>query len=220
MKKEQSRLINNLYNQGLISEIIPIKNNHVDDKRIVAYKLICNNFPAGYNNWIPAWHGTFFRNLESIIKNGLLLPETKLKNGKTTPKPTISPDDVCGIKNWEKAIFATPCLDCASIYSLEIKNIGEYNYAYPYSPSLVELRIKPNSYSTFKAKECVGFIGRSGCLLCGFETEHNDYIYRITSEKDIIIKSIVFLNPIVLTGEKGGDFDKEILGELNNLFTV
>ena len=54
--------------------------------------------------------------MESIIKYGLRLPETKLKNGKLTPKPTCSPDNVCGIKNWEKAIFATPCLDCASIY--------------------------------------------------------------------------------------------------------
>ena len=193
LKKEQSKLINNIFNQGLISDIIPIKLNYIDDKRIAAYRLICNNFSAGYNDWIPAWHGTLFKNLESIIKYGLRLPETKLKNGKLTPKPTCSPDNVCGIKNWDKAIFATPCLDCASIYALENKSIVSYHYSYPYSPSLVELRIRPKSYSTYKAKECVGKI------TCYFPTEHNDNIYRITSEKDVIIKSIVFLNPIVLT---------------------
>ena len=80
--------------------------------------------------------------------------------------------------------------------------------------------LKPKSYSTYKAKECVGFTGRSGCLLCGFPTEHNDNIYRITSEKDVIIKSIVFLNPIVLTGERGRDFGKKFLSELNNLFSA
>ena len=111
-----SKFINNIINQGLISDIIPIKLNNIDDERIAAYHLICNNFSDGYNDWIPAWHGTLFKNLESIIKYGLRLPETKLKNGKLTPKPTCSPDNVCGIKNWDKAIFATPCLDCASIY--------------------------------------------------------------------------------------------------------
>ena len=74
--------------------------------------------------------------------------------------------------------------------------------------------LKPKSYSTYKAKECVGK------LTCDFPIEHNDNIYRITSEKDVIIKSIVFLNPIVLTGERGRDFGKKFLSELNNLFSA
>ena len=80
--------------------------------------------------------------------------------------------------------------------------------------------LKPKSYSTYKAKECVGYTGRSSCLLCGFPTEHNDNIYRITSEKDVIIKSIVFLNPIVLTDKNESEFSKEFLSELNNLFSA
>ena len=34
-----------------------------------------------WHKWIPAWHGTKFEYLESIVENGLQLPGTYLNSG-------------------------------------------------------------------------------------------------------------------------------------------
>ena len=55
---------------------------------------------------------------------------------------------VLGIKNWEQAIFATPCINCASIYSfIDCQNQQEWFVNYNYSSILVEIRIKPGSFT-------------------------------------------------------------------------
>ena len=86
-------------------------------------------------DWIPAWHGTKIENRESIIKYGLKQQGAKLPNGKIITKAEYIPlkEIVLGIKNLEKAIFATPCISCASIYSFY--EINRYN-GFPHSSSL------------------------------------------------------------------------------------
>ena len=212
IKEEQKKLIINLCKKGLISDIIPI----FYEGKIVAYKLFPDNFSTISNNWIHAFHGTSFRNLESIILYGLKLPGTKLKNGKITPKSTYSPKNAYGVKNWENAIFSTPCFACASVFS--VGGLSYYDWKYPYSPCLVEILIKPGEYTSYKVKEIVAFCGLSGMLYCGYPLEHNDSIYRITSEKNIIIKSIIFLDsPILYPYYMSNEKNNNNLSTLNNL---
>jgi hypothetical protein len=49
-----------------------------------------------------------------------------------------------GIPDWENAIFVTPLINCASMYSFNGLIVG---YLYPHSSSLVEIRIKPGSFT-------------------------------------------------------------------------
>ena len=125
-------LFHNLFNKKLVSNIVPIKKKG----EIIAKKLICSknilpkNWSNIYKDWIPAWHGTKFQFLESILKNGLKPSGTKLSDGTTiNPLPGhISIDQtVSGIKNWAKAIFVSPSLFYSSdvVYAERINSIQE-----------------------------------------------------------------------------------------------
>ncbi len=208
-----------IFIHGLISDVLKIKLKN----EVIAYKLFSKRFPSNSNDWIPAWHGTKIENLESIIKYGLKLPGTKLLNGNMTPQTKYIPNHqyVLGINNWEKAIFASPCINCASVYSFP-----EFNpYYFPYSPFLVEVRIKPGCFSEHQSKELIGRVGGHGRLA----VYHNDPIYRISSEKNIFIKSITLITSHFLyemIDPKIDDYPgeivvkpKKILNDLNNLFT-
>ena len=75
LNSQEDRIMNlfhNLYSEGLVSNIVIIKKKDI----VVAKKLICSNnskndFSFINKNWVPVWHGTKFRFLESIVKNGL-----------------------------------------------------------------------------------------------------------------------------------------------------
>ena len=225
-------LIYSIFNQGLISDIIPIK--YKDE--IIAQKLFLKNYTSVQNAWIPAWHGTKIENLESIIKYGLKPQGTKLPNGKFVLKTKYLPfkQYVLGIENWENAIFATPCPTCASTYSSFIYLYYDAyfsNYEYLYSPSLIEIRIKPGCFTQHQSKEIIGKVGMHYYL----QVFHNDVYYRIPFDKNIVIKSITFINKIFLYKMLGevNDYPKIIrdkfdevtvkqrkeLQELNNLFS-
>ena len=127
-KQLQIKSIYSIFNQELISDIIPIKQKN----EIIVYKLFLKNYPSTPKDWIPAWHGTKLENLESIIKYGLKQQGTKLPNGQIIPKTEYIP-----LKEIT-TIFATPCLCCASKYSFhEINEI----IGFPHSSSLIEIRI-------------------------------------------------------------------------------
>ena len=218
-----NKIFNKIWNQGLVKDILKIKFAGFGfGDGVVAFKLFCKNFPSYSNDWIPAWHGTKIENLESIIEYGLKPPGTKLQNGKITPQTSYLPNQkyVLGIKNWEKAIFATPCLNCASMYSC----FEEEKERFLYPPILVEVRIKPRSFTKHQSKELVGKVEGHGTT----SIYHNDTYYRIPSEKNLFIKSIIFVKPMFL----GVDFKMQetygkgevvenprIIQELNNLFT-
>ena len=226
-KDFKSEIIRSIFNQRLISNIIPIKYKN----KIIAQKLFLNNNNLrNCMNWIPAWHGTKIENLESIIKYGLKSQGTKLPNGKIVPKTKFPPlkQYVLGIKNWEQAIFATPCINCASIYSF-INDPQDFFYGYYQSSILVEIRIKPGSFTEHQSKSLIGRVGGHG----KYAVLHNEIYYRISNDKDVVIISIAlisssFLNEMIgkvedyEESEEVGEViakPRKELKELNNLFT-
>ena len=101
-------------------------------------------------------------------------------------------------------------------------------YLYPHSSSLVEIRIKPGSFTQHLSKEFIGHVGGHGY----FEVYHNEIYYRISSDKNVAIKSITFigvsfLNEILGTIEDySNQYEREAIAkprkelqELNNLFS-
>ena len=58
-----------LFQNNLVAKIIPIKKNNL----IIAQKILCpsgltqKDFTEISKYWHPAWHGTKFHNIESII---------------------------------------------------------------------------------------------------------------------------------------------------------
>ena len=216
--------INSINNQGLISEIVSLKY----DNKIIAYKLFLKNSNRIPDNCIPAWHGTLLENLEPIIKYGFHLPNTKLPNGEMTPQTDYIPlkDVVLGIRNWEKAIFASPNLTCASMYSF-YKPV--HGYQYPHCASLIEIRIKPEGFTEYHSDDVIRYVGGHGHPYG--TVYHDNIIYRIENEKNIEIKSIAFINNDFVRdmrepyndyeGKSGKILEKpdKLLEDLNNLFS-
>ena len=207
------QLFYKLYNEGLVSDVKKISTLNYGKFDIKAIKFVCTkkniikNWEEISKTWIPAYHGTKFDYLESILKYGLKLPQTKLKNGTLTPKPIDIPltYKVSGIENWENAIFASPNL----FYALDKRYSGtilensfiDYNAKLremyyspgPYDAKVVLLvKIKPNSFTKHKSKIIAKF------HLHHMFFENNDFdindIYRISSENDIAVTSVIFMN--------------------------
>jgi len=219
-KQLQNKSIHSIFNQGLISDINSIKYKN----EIIAYKLFLKDHTSTPKGWIPAWHGTKIENLESIIKYGLKQQGTKLPDGQNIPKTKYTPlkETVLGIKNWEKAIFATPCFSCASVYSFH--EIHWY-YGFPHSSTIIEIRIRPGSFTKHQSEEMIGYIPGHGYATI----YHNDTYYRIPSENDIAIKSITFVSRSFLQEMVEPEKRKmnehitikpnKIMKDLNNLFS-
>ena len=202
LKSKEDRIMNlyhDLYSKGLVSNFVIIKKKD----KVVAKKLICSNsilpqnFPYINKFWVPVWHGTKFKFLESIIINGLKPSGSQLKNGtKILPLPGhISIDTtISGIKNWAKAVFVSPSIFYASnpVYAQRI-NSNSKRWAV-----LIEARVKPNSYTAHNSTvlKYVGKSGENGHVEYRIEVneENGDYIYRVQQEKNIIIKSITFVS--------------------------
>ena len=199
-------LINKLYKKGLISDYIeykdsigPIGDMSYTDEIVVAKKFIfsqnCSN--VNYKNWVPAWHGTKFKYLESIAENGLKLPGSELKDGSYTPKPIDIPvvNEIEKIKNWENAIFASPNIFFALNYC-DKSNKDIYDWT-----GLIEVKIKPKSFTRHKSK----FIYK---YFSGHFHLNEDYllddIFRIPSEDSIILTSITFVYNFYTMRNSGG----------------
>ena len=159
-----------------------------------------NYLPDDYlkinKTWFPVWHGTKFRFLESIIKNGLLPSGSKLSDGTSiNPLPgQISLDKtVAGIKCWAKAIFVSPSLFYASdvVYA---ERIISNNKTWGV---LVEGRLKPKTFTKYKSTvlNYNNVEGEPDQLEYRVEQKNDDdeIIYRITKEKNIIVTSISFI---------------------------
>ena len=148
-------IFRNLSKKKLISDIVPIKK---EEEKYLAYQLICKSkflSSKKYESWIPAWHGTGYDKLESIIKYGLKLPKSKLENGKFSPAPKVIPkySKVDGINNWENAIFASPCIWGTTGYSDPLFIEEECCPIRARYYCLIEVLIRPNSYTTHEKKD-------------------------------------------------------------------
>ena len=205
-------LIKNLYTKKLLSNIVQIKGiKKIFGSDLIGYQLLCDEkfLPKDYSttckNWISAWHGTKFEYLESIIKYGFQLPGTKLKDGTIISQNfDITNKEVKGIKNWEKAIFASPDFAGAFHYSNEL---GGYN-------CFIEVKIKPGSFTQHYRGDYDGLL--ACCSIQDYLEKYSNYtIYRIPSEKNIIIKSILCIDSYLkadiwdMADRKGNE--KEIL---------
>ena len=178
-------LFHNLYNKGLVSNIVPIKK----EGEIIAQKLICsqkilpNNWSQIYKNWIPAWHGTKFQFLESIIKNGLGPPRIKL---------------VSGIKNWAKSIFVSPSLFYASdlVYAERFNCMKDSSSSPKRYACLVEVRLRPDCFSKHNSTlvNYNNLPGEPDTVEYRVEVKSDsDLIYRIDCEKNVVVTSITFV---------------------------
>ena len=196
-------LFHKLYNKGLVSNIIPIKKKG----EIIAQKLICSqsilpyNWSSIYKNWVPAWHGTKFKFLESIIKNGLKPSGTKLAD-RTTVNILDGHIDldvtVSGIKNWARAIFVSPSLFYASdvVFAERINAFQDESSSSNRWACLVEVRVKPDSftrhYSTVEIYQ--NLPGEPQTVEYRVEVKSDDdSIYRIPSEQSVVVTSITFV---------------------------
>ena len=100
-----------LYNGGFVSDIVEIKKSEYwtfyDVKKLICLGKNYKDFYHKTKTWIPTYHGTKYKYLESIVEYGLKIPGSKLPNGLKTQKPIYIPlnDNVSGIKNWESAIL-------------------------------------------------------------------------------------------------------------------
>ena len=186
-----------LYSKGLVSNIIKIKKRG----KVICQKLMVSKdyLPDDYLNinkkWIPVWHGTKFRFLESIVKNGLRPSGSKLSDGTTiNPLPGhISLDKtVAGIECWAKAIFVSPSLFYASdvVYA---ERIISNNKTWGV---LVEGRLKPKTFTKYSSTvlNYNSIYGEPDQVEYRVEENNDDeLIYRITKEKNIIVTSISFV---------------------------
>ena len=192
-------LFHDLYKKGLISNIIPINSKNKD--KIIAHKLICSqkilpkNWQNKYKNWLPAWHGTKFEFLESIIRNGLRPSGTKLPNGeviKTLPGHYSLDETIGGIKNWARAIFVSPSVfySAHACYAERIMS-GSERWAV-----LVEARIKPDCFTKHNSTvlRTKPIAGEPVDVEYRIEVKSDDdLIFRVSSEKNIFITSITFV---------------------------
>ena len=192
-----------LYNLGYVSNIIPIKKKG----EIIAQKLICSkhllpiNTSKIYNNWVPVWHGTKFKALESIIKYGLRPSGSKLADGTTiNPLPSHIPlnETFSGIKNCGNAIFVCPSIFYSSdmAYAERIMSNSDYSSNSDRWAVLVEARVKPNSYTKHNSTIWSYKNIDNEPLKVEYRVEadeDDDLIYRVESEKNIFIISITFV---------------------------
>lgn len=95
-----------------------------------------------------------------------------------------------GIKNWEKAIFASSSLLLASNYSTGKVYIKSHNFEESYS-CILEVKIKPKSFTIHKNKEIVGYMASH--IDGPYPIYKEENIYRILNDENIFVNSIIFV---------------------------
>mgnify|MGYP002626075222 CR=1 FL=1 len=151
LKSEEDIIINwyhNLHMKGFVSNLVPIKNGN----KIIAQKMLClpgflkKDYLYLIHNWIPAWHGTKLKVLESIADYGLLPAGSKLGNGisiRVNSGHIPLEKSLFEIKEWGKAVFVSPSIFYSAhvVYSERINTLGKTWCV------LIETRIRPGSFT-------------------------------------------------------------------------
>ena len=209
----QNDKILNLYtllsSMKLVDRIIKVKKYNIftktDDfiaiKFIPSYKILPPNFQEVRKNWVPAWHGTKFNFIESIIKNGLKESGSIIEDfGVITPHSDhIQVGVQCNnIKDWSQAIFTSPSIFYSThpTYSERIDSIFFGNkYAV-----LIETRLKPNSFQTYKSTTSRNIVQGEPTLI-----EYRVKSVDENNEKNIHVYSITFLLENFINNAKAYD---------------
>ena len=209
----QNDKILNLYtllsSMKLVDRIIKVKKYNIftktDDfiaiKFIPSYKILPPNFQEVRKNWVPAWHGTKFNFIESIIKNGLKESGSIIEDfGVITPHSDhIQVGVQCNnIKDWSQAIFTSPSIFYSThpTYSERIDSIFFGNkYAV-----LIETRLKPNSFQTYKSTTSRIIVQGEPTLI-----EYRVKSVDENNEKNIHVYSITFLLENFINNAKAYD---------------
>ena len=164
-----------------------LKNLPLDGK-IIAKKIIrklnYDNMSNILNKWITCWHGTNFNALESIMDSGLLIPGSQLKNGtrlESKLNHINRKTNNIKIKDWNKAIFVSPSI----FYALNETYSERFNSNGEQWGILIETKVNPQSFS----------LHESSIINYHFlQNEPKNIEYRINSEKNVMVISIVFVN--------------------------
>lgn len=182
-------LYHRLYSQGYVTNFVPIKN---DEDEVICYKMICKSmFHHNLKGNAVIWHGTKFKNLESIVKNGLKPSGTKISD-----KSIIMPPDnhidlnttFDGIKDWAKAVFVSPSCFYSShpAYAERILSNGK-KWA-----CLVEGRVKTGCFtrhhSTTNIRKKVPY-NEPPCVE-----------FRIENQLNLFVTSVVFISMDFING--------------------
>jgi ankyrin repeat protein len=199
LKSEQDIILNLYYNlnwKGFVSNLVPIKNG----SKIIAQKMIClpgflkKDYLYLNNNWIPAWHGTKLKVLESIADYGLRPAGTKLENGMPIQVNSGHiPLEQCfyGIDKWAKAVFVSPSI----FYSTHFEYLERINTCGKTWCVLVEVRIRPGSYTKHPPTSIHNrLIGEPNDLEYRINMDNDSkYIDYAPLPKNIYITSITFV---------------------------
>ena len=144
----------------LVDRLIKVKKYNImtktDDfiaiKFIPSMQILPIDFQEVRKKWVPAWHGTKFNNIESILKNGLKESGSIIKDfGQITPQNDHIQFGVkCfNINDWSRAIFTSPSV-FYSTHPTYSERIDSSFFGNRYAV-LIETRLRPDSFQTFKS---------------------------------------------------------------------
>ena len=186
-------LYHKLYAKKLVSYFIPIYGDEGDE--VICYKLICNSQinHEDKKNYVVVWHGTKFKNLESIVIKGLQPSGRKISDDTIIEPPSghIKLNTTFdGISNWAKAVFVSPSLIYSSLPAYaETIRCKDKEYV-----CLVEGRVKKGSYTQHRSTTHREYIPYDEPSKVEFRIceEHAIYLF-VTS---VVIISMDFINNV------------------------
>ena len=141
--------------------------------------------------WEPTWHGTRYKNLQSIIENGLIPSGTNgIKPGKGHYRLG---EEYFGIKNWAAAIFLSPSL----LYSAHAAYSERVLSQRVQWCVLVRAYCKPRSYkaydpTVFQYKPMDGEPDLPEYRV-PVTDEDRHVILRVESSRSVVVRSLVFV---------------------------
>ena len=215
---KKSDLIYNIFEKIRANNLANSLENFPLNGKIITKKIIKNlnydNMSNILSNWITCWHGTNFNALESIMERGLLIPGSQLKNGtrlESKLNHINRKTNNIKIKDWNKAIFVSPSI----FYALNETYSERFNYNGEEWGILIETKVNPQSFSSHE----------SSIINYQFlQNEPKNIEYRINSEKNVMVISIVFVNCTFIEKNKNYNYITNIFqnfsfkGSRNDLF--
>ena len=161
--------------------------------------------------WLPVWHGTKYQSLEPILEHGFLPSGTA---GISPQEGHIAIDKtVAGFKNWAAAIFVSPSL----LYSADIvyaKRIFSEGRKWC---CLVKAYCKPESFSKhnstllFRSTPELSNEPQQAEYRVAAPPEEPEAIFRVEFKRNVIVRSIVFINEEFLENVKNDGINYEEL---------